>query len=143
MIDINFTIRRVEVSDISATYQLLLAVTGDFSVRVGDKMLYFEQELPLVEFAVQAARWLRRGPRVEDDFIYESMEAQEPGLIWVRHSERGWKIGAIHQSYEERSQFSWEEIADALATYVQTLQRDLSVLHGLDIEELVLGRMRP
>ena len=117
--------------------QLLLGVTGDLSIQVNGRELYTEQEFPLVELALQSIRWVRRGPRVEDDFEFESMESADAPLIWIRRSGDGWRIGAVHQNYDETSVLSWLNIERALVAYADGLQHELSIVHGINIDAIL------
>jgi hypothetical protein len=55
--------------------------------------LYEEAEFPLREFVEQLTGWLAQSPEPANSVIYDSVESEEHGLLWVRRSGAGWRIG--------------------------------------------------
>jgi hypothetical protein len=79
--------------------EVLLGLVADFSITIGDRLLYREVDFPVVELAAGLLRWLDQRPKPGDDFEWESMETAEPGCVWIRSAGEGWRIGSIHQEY--------------------------------------------
>lgn len=101
-------------------WQIQLGVVGKFSIHINDKELYEEVDFCLVEFAVQVCEWLNEAYR-RDDFIYTSVESDEAGLVWIKKSDGMWRIGSVHQEYEELRLFKLDEIDSSLKLFVENL----------------------
>src|SRR6267142_2157664 len=90
-------------------------------------------EFCLVEFAMHISKWLREVTITNEDFVYESMESDEGGLVWIKRSGLGWRIGSVHQAYEEQKEFRLEEISIAVKEYSARLSEELFNKLGLAI----------
>jgi hypothetical protein len=106
------------------SWQIELGIVGDFVIRVNDKILYKEVGFCLVEFAVQISRWLKKD-QLNKDFIYVTAESEEIGIVWIKYCENKWRVGSVHQEYEELSLFESEEIRRALQKYIEDLINSL------------------
>ena len=137
MITIHYRITRVPDRDADNLEDLLLGVSGDFAINIDGRDLYQEQEFPLLELAAQLARWLCRGPKVEDDFEFESMESQDEPLLSLRRAPQGWNIGSVHQAYEDLHQFSWEELNQAFGSFLHELRKELTIVYGLEVSRIL------
>jgi len=40
---------------------------------------------------------VREGLALAQDFEFEAMDSEEPGVAWIRHVGRGWRVGALEQ----------------------------------------------
>jgi|SRR5712691_510371 len=89
---ITFTINNLhqDVPRVKDKFDRLLRIVGDFSIRVDSRILYGESEFPFVEFATQLTKWLAAGGH--QDFSYDSVESDDPGLVWFRRSGEQWKV---------------------------------------------------
>jgi hypothetical protein len=73
----------------------LLRICGDFEVSVDDRVLFQEQvHFPLVEFALELARWLVTASDGGADMIYTSLEADTVGLVHFARGPDGWRVTA-------------------------------------------------
>jgi hypothetical protein len=126
-ISFNFKITGMNLPNLNHYWQIVLGVTGDFSISIYEKILYKEEEFCLVEFAVQASQWLRRVPRTGENFSYTSIESEDEGLVRIDKTEQGWRISAFYQEYQEDTSFSLSEISDAINNYISNLERALPV----------------
>jgi hypothetical protein len=102
-------------------YDVLLGLVAEFSITIGDRLLYREVDFPVVELAASLLRWLDLRPEPGDDFEWESMETEEPGWVWVRSAGDGWRIGSIHQEYPEPRILSMTELQWAITDFVGRL----------------------
>jgi len=128
-----FEITTNDATSLKEPQQLLLGIVGNFAVRVDEKTLYEEVEFCLVEFAMHISKWLREVTITNEDFVYESMESDEGGLVWIKRSGLGWRIGSVHQAYEEQKEFRLEEISIAVKEYSARLSEELFNKLGLAI----------
>lgn len=101
-------------------WQIELGIVGDFFIRVDGKTLYQESGFCLVEFAVSVSKWLSLGDGVQD-FTYTSIESDEAGLVWIKQYGDKWKLGSVHQEYNELCLFKLDQIRLAVQTYIKNL----------------------
>lgn len=78
-------------------YDLLLAVTCDFSIVIDLHVLYEEHEFRVLEFAEQLSSWLARSKVSPANLSYESVESEAPDLVWIRREGEFWKVGSANQ----------------------------------------------
>jgi hypothetical protein len=119
---------------------VLLGLVADFSITVGDRLLYREVDFPVIELAAGLLRWLDQRPEPGDDFEWESMETEEPGWVWVRSAGDGWHIGSIHQEYPEPRSFSMTELRWAIADFVSRLSMKALEEQGIDLAPYLRDR---
>jgi hypothetical protein len=142
MIDLRFERLRLDGDALKTDWDLLLRIVADFSIVIPPALLplYQEEEFCVVEFAMQITQWLARVHRDPADFSYDSMEADEPGLVSIRKEQPRWRLAALHQDYVEDRLFSIEEIESAVAAFVIRLKTEVRERFGHDISHLVSGR---
>ena len=103
-------------------FDLLLGVEATLSLRVSDTLIYNEPMFPIVELRVALDRWLRR-PDIAD-FELDSMEADEPGFVWIRHQPSGgWRVGSIHQDEIAREELTRDEIVSGCKAFIEAVDR--------------------
>lgn len=101
---------------LSDEIDLVANIEADLRLAVDGQVVYEEVSFPVVELALALVRWLATPPDDRSGFEFDSMSAEEPGLIWIRRVGDGWRVGSIHQ---ERS--------------------DLRALTSVEIEALIRG----
>lgn len=75
-----------------------LNAEGTFRINVHPRLVYEEAEyFPIVELRLHLDKWLRTGFPLGQDFEFEAMDSEEPGVVWIRHVGRGWRVGALEQ----------------------------------------------
>lgn len=133
MIRLEFRDLHTDPPNLSGESEAILGVVGTFELRVRDKLVYAEVDFPLVEFARACNLWLKEARVSEEDFEFESMEATEPGLVWMRREGDGWRIGSILQEYPEMTIFSINQIEAAIVDFSKRLMRDAREKLGLEL----------
>lgn len=124
------------VDDPKASWQLLLRVVADFVVIIEGRQFYAESEFPVIEFASQAAKWLRDGG---GDFLYVSMEfAEEPLLAFYRLTDDQFRAHSPHQTFETTATVDQEKLRGALMSFNEELSRSVGCELGLNIEAVLL-----
>ena len=122
-----------------------LFVDADFFVEARGRLLYHEVDFTVLELAVFLHLWLRGLPKAEEDFVYTSTESAEEGNLWIKKADAGWRVGSVHQEYEETTVFDLREVRLACEAYVDRLKFDLLSQFGIDITNLLRtggGRLR-
>jgi hypothetical protein len=132
MIEIRFTQPTLERTGVWDAFDLLLGVVAVLEIAVCGRLLYREESFPIVELRAQLMRWLDGSLGKRQDFEFQSMEHDEPGLVWLRWvPEGGWRIGSIHQEYAETRAFTDDLIDQAVRRFTDAvdnwLRRELHV----------------
>jgi hypothetical protein len=106
--------------ELDEDWKVLLGIIGEFSLWVRGELVYWDGDFCLVEFAEQVRRWMdSEEPRAE--FSYDSIESDQPGLIWFRKFGDRWIVGSIHQRSEALQSFHFKELEAAFEAYVERL----------------------
>ena len=121
-------------------WQILLRIVADFYILVDSKVLYREQQFCVVEFAVALSKWLSSVGHTGEDFIYESIESEEIGLVGVKAHGSGWRIGSVHQENEEAHTFSLEDVRTAAEAFMNQLAKEIRVKFRVDLREFIIKR---
>lgn len=102
-------------------YDVILGVGADISfTSAGSRTLFNETLFPIVELALAASVWLATGFESEEDFSFDSVEFDEPGIIWIRYiGQRLWRIGSVYQNFEDSSRYSSPEVRLCLDEFVK------------------------
>ena len=108
MIEFVFTDAIMELPRIRDNFDLLVGVSATLTIRVGDRVLFEEADLPIVELRVQLAQWLAKLAS-GNDFELDSLESDDTGIVWIRKVSSGkWQIGSVWQEYAEKRE--WTEV---------------------------------
>lgn len=118
-------------------WPFILGITGQFEICIGENVLYSEEEFCLVEFAVDISEWLLSSSCPDGDFEYESTESSEYGLINIRRSNCKWKLGSIHQLYDEWRAFKLIDIRSATQSYIHRLCSTLDESYSIDLPAIL------
>ena len=125
---------------LSDDWQILLRIVADFYILVDSKVLYREQQFCVAEFAAALSKRLSIVNQTGEDFIYESMESDEVGLVWVKAHGSGWRIGSVHQEYEEAQTFSLEEVRNAAEKFMNQLAEEALAKFHINLREFIIKR---
>lgn len=131
---LEFLNARLERDPVRGPYDLLLGVVADVTWTVGDRVLFTEELMPVVELALALRGWLDRGLPNGDELSYDSIEADESGLIWSRPEGAGWRVGALHQEYPEVTVWSAADVAQLFGDFVERVERWLRANVGVGLE---------
>lgn len=123
-------------------YDVLLGLNAHFELVTSRGILLSEPEFTVVEFAASLARWLRDGLPQNHDFAFESVEAEESGLVWFRRVDDGWRVGSVWQSIPDPEPKSLEEIRQAAEAFSRALLEDAQRQFGLDLTPYVEPQAR-
>lgn len=119
---ISFELENLEIiQPIEEDWQVFVHIESDFSLRIGERTLYQEIHFNVAEFALSVSQWLKKSKLTRRDYIFESMDTDEVGLLWFKRDGSKWQIGSVHQLYEENSAFDFDEIEKALNRFIEEL----------------------
>jgi hypothetical protein len=131
-----FSDARTERPEIRDRFDLLLGVVATLEIVFRDRLLYREEEFPVVELRAHLARWLHDEMPRELDFEFQSMESDEAGLVWLRHVPEGWRIGSIQQEFPAIDPMSAGQVSELVNRFIEDV--DQWVREQLNIEPATL-----
>lgn len=107
-------------------WDALLRVVADVRIWVSGEIWYEEEEFCVVELGRALAGWLEASPENRGDFVYESMESDEPELIrFSRSGADSWKVSSPFQMYSELRCFTSSTIQEAAIGFLSQLRDNL------------------
>ena len=65
------------------------------------------------------------------------MESEDVGLVWIKADYSGWRVGSVHQEYEETNIFSLGEIKQAAQKFLDQLGAEMSAKFGIGLREFI------
>jgi hypothetical protein len=114
-------------------WDLLLRVVGDFCVVSRGEPRWCETDFPIVEFALEASRWLDSGFDERAVFSYDPIEAETTGMIRFTPGARpGWLIHANSELVARR--IADASLRAAVRAYLETVATHLHERHGVSWE---------
>lgn len=123
----------LEKPDLSGRLEVLVGVIADFRIEIGGRPFFHEPEFPVVELAACLQQWLADLDQgTIADFVYDSMEADEP-LLLFRQRDDGWNVSSPWQQYEDTSILATDEVRDAARRFVQEVQTAAATELKLDV----------
>jgi hypothetical protein len=114
----------VEQLKVPPRYQLLLGVGA--TIRLFDdegRIVFEEPDVPVVELALALEDWLTSGLDSQEDFEFDSLESDEPGLVWIRlQAPDTWAVGALEQEFPDPHLYSTDAVAEAFHCFVRSVE---------------------
>ena len=114
----------------------LLNVAADFQLVVERRIIFSEEEFPIVELAVQLEAWLERLRDETPEFVYTSIESEIPGLIRFSPGFEGWHVSAAFAEFADATSFNLSEVAAAVRSYVEVVDETVFSEYGFRLGEL-------
>ena len=118
----------------------LLNVIADFQLVVERRIIFSEEEFPIVELAVQLKAWLERLSDETPEFVYTSLESEIPGLIRLSPGCEGWHVSAAFAEFADATAFNLSEVAAAVRSYVAAVDETVFSEYGFRLGELTAPR---
>ncbi len=117
----------------------LLNVVADFQLVVERRIIFSEEEFPIVELAVQLEAWLERLRDETPEFVYTSIESEIPGLIRFSPGFEGWHVSAAFAEFADATSFNLSEVAAAVRSYIEVVDETVFSEYGFRLGELAPG----
>ncbi|HKS33164.1 MAG TPA: hypothetical protein VJS14_05490 [Enterobacteriaceae bacterium] len=110
--------------------QLLAEVEGELIISVGEKNVFCEKGILLLEFAKEVSSWLLMD---NGDFLYESMDFEDSPILFFQKQPNGlWLIGSVW-SLETYPDIASHILKEACKSFINELVDDLKS-YELDCE---------
>ena len=136
-VEFSFQNLRSTVEDPGESWQLLLRIVASFSTSLSGRQFYIESEFPVVEFASQAAKWLRTG----GDFIYISMESEEDPLLgFYRVGNDQFRPYVAHSLFADSALVDAKELFVRLSWFVESVVSCSKSKLELDVQHFCYRR---
>ncbi len=124
MLEIAFSDAVFERKTLRDRYDLLLGVVATLTVAVGSRSVYAEPLFPIVELRVALERWLLSARVDETDFMFESMESDEAGLVWIRRQPSGiWIVGSQHQFGPAADGLDFDDVEVGCGIFIEAVDQ--------------------
>jgi hypothetical protein len=113
----------------------LIRITADLEILDDRRIVYSEPDFPVVELVAALVHWsMEPDPQ---DFEFDSMSTPEPGWVWVRRSEVGWRVGSTPQEGEASRDVAHSELVAAVSEFRSRLVSSAKDVLGINLIELV------
>jgi len=121
---------------LDSDWNRLLNVVADLQVVVGDRILFSEVNLPIVELANQLDHWLASAAQPTPEFLYSSLESDIVGIIRIAPGVQGWHVSSAFAEFADSTPFSLAEIVAAARSYVTGVEKAVLSEYGFRPSEL-------
>jgi len=101
---------------------VFVGVTGRLEIDADGRSVYVEEEFPVVELAADLWRWIAVGLEAGRDFEFDSMSTPEPGWVWIRRTDSGWRVGSLHQERPDLVVRSGAEVRAAVESFIDSVK---------------------
>jgi len=116
-------------------HEIYLNIEGKVVVQV-DSYVYFEESLPIVEFAVALNDWIKRP--VGTSFKYESMDEEDPDIFDIKEISKGmYKLESSWQNNICEHVVSRAAIEQFVKSYTLQVREALNSNFGINFDERV------
>lgn len=125
----------MDISDLrgSLLADLLIAIDADFEVRAEGRVIYEEPAFPVVELARSLAVWA--ATEDHDDFIFESLTADEPGIVMIRREGGGWVVSSAFTPEVVSAVADWVDVSACIAEFIGRVTAELRQ-RGVDADRI-------
>lgn len=127
----------------SPYYRVIVGVTSTFAILIDGKVLYSEEEFPILEFGEQISRWLGATREPSIDFHFESVESEEDDLVQIRRTSSGWMVGSAQAIYSDTTIFPWTAVKDSVERLLKDISEQVRMsVEGIDVQAFLSGTAR-
>lgn len=134
---LTFTGLRADPPRLSDVIDVVANIEADVRLETDGGAIYDEVSFPVAELAVALTRWTQAPVTNRADFEFDSMSAEEPGLLFIRRADDGWRVGSIHQERAESRIFTAVEVDEFVRTFIRQLTREVATAFGPDVSALL------
>ena len=132
---LEFTGLRAEPERLGDVIDVVANLEADFRLVVDGDLIYEEVSFPVAELAVALSRWSQVPIGDRPDFEFDSMSAEESGILWIRRSHRGWRVGSIHQDRPAMRALGDGEVDGLVHRFVHDVGQAVRDRYGRAVEE--------
>lgn len=113
----------------------MIRITADLEILDDRRIVYWEPDFPVVELVAALVHWsMEPNPQ---DFEFDSISTPEPGWVWVRRGDVGWRVGSTQQEGEASRDVGHSELVAAVGEFRSRLVSAAKDVLGINLIELV------
>jgi hypothetical protein len=117
---------------------LIAYLSGELVIVFDDVVFFKEQDILLAEFAVCSFKWLNKVKSGKyENFVYESMDHDEPIIQMNYISNEGYKIYSLWECQSIDNLHSAEEIAAGLEGFIERFSKELLIRYNINLDSIV------
>ncbi len=121
---------RADPPQLEDAIDLVSNLEAEIEVEVDGRIIYHEVSFPVAELAVALTQWLSVSSDARSDFEFDSMSAEELGLVWIRREGGGWRIGSVRQERLGYQTLTSGEVEALIHDYVLHLSSRVEAVFG-------------
>lgn len=130
-----------EITEVPKSEQMKYAtayVEGELKITVSNHLFFCQPGILLIELASFMKNWLDRVKRGHhEDFVYETMDHDEP-IITIRYvDENGLEIDSIWRETQSSECVLVMEVTKAFENYLSELEKALENLSGIRLQDVL------
>lgn len=99
-------------------------IEGTLIIKVKNKIIFKEEDLLLLEFAIYLKQWLDRDEK--QNFSYSSMEFEEKNILtFAKEKDNLWRINSVYFNKDKNNIYvMYPEIINACINFINKLKND-------------------
>ncbi|MFW1923349.1 hypothetical protein [Acinetobacter geminorum] len=100
-------------------------IEGTLIIKVKNKIIFKEEDLLLLEFAIYLKQWLDRDEK--QNFSYSSMEFEEKNILtFAKEKDNLWRINSVWFNKDQNNIYViYSELINACTTFINNFKNDL------------------
>jgi hypothetical protein len=120
------------VSDLGS--HLVNSIEGRLIIKSNGQIFFDKLYVCLLELSSQLYKWLYEN--IKKDFVYNSMEHDEPILIFKKLSKKYWEIDSIWKK-DKKVVSSNRELYKSIKRYIKSLDKELKIKYGVETVDII------
>ena len=111
---------------------------GVLQIFIGSKLFFNQSGILLIEFAIVIRQWLtkiKKGRMI--DFMYETMDYDEPILRIIHTNDNNFLIESVWQEIEVKEQLQEADIFTEFEKYLENLSDALKLQLGVELSDSI------
>lgn len=99
-------------------------IEGTLTIKVKNKIIFNEEDLLLLEFAIYIKEWLDRDEK--SNFSYTSMEFEEKNILtFEKEKDNLWRINSVWFNKDQKNIYvTYSELINACTNFINNLRND-------------------
>lgn len=131
---INFTFTITDLPQKGLERYTIAYVEGSLQIKINNNIFFDSEGILLVELARYIHQWLLETNNFQD-FIYETMDYEEPIIKFIHLGNDLYKAESIWQKQEIKDLITKPELIECLSKYIENLRVTLKSEHGIRLED--------
>ena len=139
---LTFARLRADPACLDTATDVIVNLEADLTMEFEGNVIYEEVSFPVAELAFALIKWAQSRAADRPDFEFDSMSAEEPGLVWVRRTNGGSRVGSICQDRPLTTVLAMEQVDQVIRGYVEDLRSQVLDRFGQRALEQLVEALR-